>query len=117
MRRLLSLLLLLALAGCTAATSTKIEMTGDSIVSLATTFDTVSRHMTAQCIAKVYTVATCDAYRTFGEKFKASYPAAKTLWNSATQFEDKGLLAGASTALSKLSSDLAPFLAMMSGGK
>lgn len=117
MRTLLSLGLAVLLTACTTATSTKIEITGDSIVSLATTFDAVSRHMTALCVAKTYTVATCDSYRQFGEKFKVAYPAAKSLWNSATQFEDKGLLAGATTALSKLSSDLAPFLAMMGGTK
>ncbi|HJR00282.1 MAG TPA: hypothetical protein VKA83_01505 [Methylomirabilota bacterium] len=111
---LIALLLAVALTGCTS-TSKSIIITGDALVSLATQFDAVSRHMTQACVAKQYTVATCDAYRTFGEKFKQAYPATKTLWGAATQFEDKGLAAAAQDSFAKLAADLQPFLAMIGG--
>jgi hypothetical protein len=111
---IVALTLAVALSGC-ASTSTTLQVTGESIVGLGTQFDAVSRHMTAACVAKTYTVATCTTYRTFGEKFKLAYPAAKTLWHAATQFEDKGLASAAQASLAKLSADLAPFVAMMGG--
>jgi hypothetical protein len=106
--------LALLFGGC-ASTYKGLVISGDSLVSLATQFDVVSKHMTAACVAKTYTVQTCASYRTFGEKFKQAYPATKTLWNAATQFEDKGLAAAAQDSFAKLAADLAPFLAMIGG--
>jgi len=102
------------MAGC-ASTSKTLIITGDSLVSLATQFDAVSRHVTTACVAKQYTVATCDAFRTFSDKFKAAYPATRTLWNAGTQYEDKGLAAAAQDSYAKLVADLAPFLSMIGG--
>lgn len=106
---------LLFLVACATPLSTKIEITGESLASLSVQFDTVSRAMTDGCVAKKFTIATCTAYRQFGEKFKAAYPAAKTMWNAATQYEDKNLATAANTAFSSLATDLAPFLAMIGG--
>ena len=113
-RFILFLTVALLLSGC-AGTSKTLIITGDSLVSLATQFDAVSRHVTQACIAKQYTVATCDGFRTFSDKFKAAYPATKTLWVAATQYEDKGLAAAAQDSFTKLAADLAPFLAMIGG--
>lgn len=107
----------LILVACATPLSTKIEITGESLVSLSTQFDAVSRVMTDGCIAKKYTVTTCTNFTNFSNKFKASYPAARTIWISSTQYEDKGLAAAANTAFSSLVTDLAPFLAMIGGGK
>ena len=52
MRRLLIAgLLAVALTGC-ASTPKQLEFTGESIVGLATQFDTVSRHVTAACSSR-----------------------------------------------------------------
>jgi hypothetical protein len=117
MRRFAAPILVLTLLTASCASASKsLQVTGESIVALGNQFSTVSRAMTDGCNRKVYTVKTCSDYRVFGEKFKQAYPAAKTLWIAATQYEDQTLAANASSALSQLAADLAPFLTM-TGGK
>lgn len=112
----LALVLVLAPA-CSTFTSTSktLEVTGESLATLGTQFNVVSRHMTDGCIAKTYAQTTCANYRKLGEKFKSAYPAARTLWVTATQYEDKALATSAQSAVAKLTADLAPFLALVGG--
>lgn len=113
--RLTLLGLALLTAACGTSTSTQLEITGDSIDALGKQFDAVSRQMTTGCINKVYTISACDTYRAFGEKFKQAYPALKTIWFTATQFDDQTLAGSAQAAFDKLRGDLAPYLILIGG--
>lgn len=115
---LLILSVVLALTySCALPTSTKIEMSGESLNSMGLTFDRVSQHMTRQCIANVYTKKTCADFVLASDKFKLAFPPARSMWNTAVKYEDEGLASAAQSAFNKLAADMAPFVKLMGGAK
>lgn len=117
MRTVVVLALVLALSGCAGSLVKTTEITGESIVGLGNTFAATATAMTNGCIAKTYTVATCDSFRAFGQRFQAAYPLAKSMWNIAAAAQDKTATANLNAIFVQWSTDLVPFTNMVLGVK
>lgn len=119
MRRWSVLIVALWMVACSSASApTKaVEVSGESIDALGKLFVSTATAFTQGCINKVYTVAQCDAFRTFGQRFQMSFPVAKDAWTAASVSGNQAALNQQATALTQLSNDLAPFAALITGGK
>lgn len=112
-----TILTTLILTACATATSTKIQMSGESLDALGQLFNRVSVNVTRDCIANIHTKKTCADFTVMSDKFKLAFPPARSLWNTAVKYEDEGLGKAAESALQKLTADLAPFAKLIGGAK
>jgi hypothetical protein len=103
------LVLLLAIGGCAAQTSTTtLITTAATLDAVGKNFDAAGRAFTAGCTATPPTIkkADCDTFRRYGQKFKATYPMAVNLWKAAGDANDPAIQNDARAAVTKLSSEL-----------
>lgn len=118
MRRVMVAVLLFSLTACASMGSTtqKLEVSGETLVTTAKLFEAVSAQIVTSCVAKTLTVATCDDYRRFQIQFKALYPAAQALWETADRVHDQPTLASASAAILSLGARLAAYAKLVGLG-
>lgn len=124
MKRRIAILIAVAivLGGCGAWTWTKsLFVAGVSVEVVGNQFVSVSKQVTAGCVAGAIPAMTCEKYRVFGEHFKKVYPITVGLWRSAKDARDRAAQDKAEEVIIGLSEDLSRLaveaLGAFGGGK
>lgn len=115
----LALVLFVGLTGsyCGSVTATRsLAVSGESINATGTLFVDTANLLTPPCNAHTLPNwdTVCPKFKSFEQKFKASWPMATGLWYAARKANDPKLQAPAETAISALRAELNTFV---TGGK
>ena len=114
MRYVAALILSLSLlTGC--ASTPPLVVSGESLKAVGTQFAATSTAITQACIAKSLTVATCDSFRTFAQKFKLAFQPAVVVQKAAMASGDKTMTENASAIVTALVAELGNFTALFGG--
>lgn len=110
------------LAGCAAvqdffgkkSVGHTLIVSGESLVFTSKQFEIAGKEFTARCAesagAKRLSKDTCNAFDTFGQKFKEAWPHVTAAWRTAVKFRDATLQGDMQKALSDLAAQLFVYL-------
>lgn len=101
----------LIVVGC--ASTPPLVITGEGLSAVGVEFVATATAVTNACVAKKLTVAQCDGFRTFEQKFKAAFGPAVVVQKTAMTFGDKTMAENAATILGGLISELGSFSALI----
>ena len=107
-------LVLLLLSGC-ASTAPPLVVSGEALKAVGLQFVATSTAVTKACVAKQLTLTQCDSYRGFAQKFKAAFPSAVVVQETAMTFGDRTLAENAAVIVAQLVAELGTFTALLGG--
>ena len=110
MRRLIGIALILTLTGCAGSTQSLLGA-GVTLKAVGQQWEAVNAAFVKACVpsAPKLDVATCTQARDFGVKFKAAYPLAIQLYETAVNARDANMAGDAKHVIRGLSVDLVAF--------
>jgi hypothetical protein len=91
-------------------------VSGESLVFTSKQFENAGNEFTARCKAGApnrLSADTCNAFDTFGQKFKAVWPNITAAWRAAVKFRDATLQSDTQKILNDLAAQLFAFLGQL----